>query len=66
MYRGSEFYEAFEAGDIPPALSMMSPDIVWHEAETFPMQTATAILGRMQCGTAYSRAVLPSGKGLAS
>lgn len=29
-------YEAFSTGDVPAVLSMMSPDIVWNEAENFP------------------------------
>ena len=29
-------YDALAAGDIPTALALMSPDIVWHEAENFP------------------------------
>lgn len=28
-------YEAFGAGDIPTVLSLMSPGIVWNEAESF-------------------------------
>ena len=29
-------YAAFAAGDVPAVLSVMSPDIVWNEAENFP------------------------------
>ncbi|HYI39225.1 MAG TPA: nuclear transport factor 2 family protein [Allosphingosinicella sp.] len=29
-------YEAFAAGDIPGVTGLMSPDIVWNEAENFP------------------------------
>lgn len=29
-------YAAFERGDIPAVLGMMSPDIEWNEAENFP------------------------------
>lgn len=29
-------YEAFAAGDVPTVLGLMSPDIVWEEAENFP------------------------------
>jgi uncharacterized protein len=29
-------YEAFATGDIPGVLAVMSPDIVWNEAENFP------------------------------
>lgn len=29
-------YEAFAAGDVPAVLGLMSPDIVWTEAENFP------------------------------
>ena len=29
-------YDAFAAGDVPTILGLMSPDIVWNEAENFP------------------------------
>lgn len=29
-------YDAFSAGDVPGVLGLMSPDIVWQEAENFP------------------------------
>ena len=29
-------YDAFGAGDVPSVLEVMSPDIVWNEAENFP------------------------------
>src|SRR4028118_2256158 len=29
-------YDAFATGDVPAALALMSPDIVWNEAENFP------------------------------
>lgn len=29
-------YDAFAAGDVPAVLDLMSPDIVWNEAESFP------------------------------
>ena len=38
-------YEAFEAGDIPTALAMMSSDIVWHEAENFPYADGNPYVG---------------------
>ena len=38
-------YEAFGAGDIPTALSVMSPDIVWHEAENFPYADGNPYVG---------------------
>lgn len=38
-------YEAFGAGDIPTALAVMSPDIVWHEAENFPYADGNPYIG---------------------
>jgi len=32
----SDAYAAFAAGDVPSVLAVMSPDIVWNEAENFP------------------------------
>jgi ketosteroid isomerase-like protein len=29
-------YEAFAAGDVPGVVALMSPDMVWNEAENFP------------------------------
>ncbi len=29
-------YSAFAAGDIPGVIALMSPDIIWNEAENFP------------------------------
>lgn len=29
-------YDAFAAGDVPGVVSLMSPDMVWNEAENFP------------------------------
>ena len=29
-------YDAFAAGDVPTVLGLLSPDIVWSEAENFP------------------------------
>ena len=30
-------YDSFAAGDVPAVLGAMSPDIVWNEAENFPL-----------------------------
>jgi hypothetical protein len=30
-------YDAFAAGDVPAVLAAMAPDIVWNEAENFPL-----------------------------
>jgi ketosteroid isomerase-like protein len=29
-------YDAFAAGDVPGVVALMSPDMVWNEAENFP------------------------------
>ena len=38
-------YDAFERGNIPQALSVMSPDIVWNEAENFPYADGNPYVG---------------------
>src|SRR5579862_8258180 len=38
-------YEAMEAGDIAAALSVMSPEIIWHEAENFPYADGNPYVG---------------------
>jgi hypothetical protein len=29
-------YDAFAAGDVPSVVALMSPDMIWNEAENFP------------------------------
>ncbi len=38
-------YAAFAAGDVPSVLSVMSPDIVWNEAENFPYADGNPYIG---------------------
>jgi ketosteroid isomerase-like protein len=38
-------YEAFGTGDIPAVLGMMSPEIVWNEAEHFPYADGNPYIG---------------------
>jgi ketosteroid isomerase-like protein len=38
-------YAAFAAGDMPGVLSLVSPDIVWNEAENFPYADGNPYLG---------------------
>lgn len=38
-------YAAFGAGDVPGAVSRMSPDIVWNEAEHFPYADGNPYVG---------------------
>ena len=38
-------YQAFAKGDIPSALAPMDPDIVWHEAESFPYADNNPYIG---------------------
>ncbi len=38
-------YAAFAAGDVPSVLSVMSPDIVWNEAENFPYADRNPYVG---------------------
>ena len=38
-------YDAFAAGDVPAVLGAMSPDIVWNEAENFPLADRNPYVG---------------------
>lgn len=38
-------YNAFSAGDVPGVLGVMSPDIVWMEAENFPYADGNPYVG---------------------
>jgi ketosteroid isomerase-like protein len=38
-------YEAFASGDVPAVLGAMSPDIVWNEAENFPLADRNPYVG---------------------
>jgi len=38
-------YAAFAAGDVPSVLAVMSPDIVWNEAENFPYADRNPYVG---------------------
>ena len=38
-------YEAFGAGDVPAVLGAMSGDIVWNEAENFPLADRNPYVG---------------------
>lgn len=38
-------YDAFAAGDVPGVLGVMSPDIVWMEAESYPYADGNAYVG---------------------
>ncbi len=40
-------YDAFAIGDVPGVLALMSPDIVWHEAEHFPYADGNPYVGPM-------------------
>ena len=40
-------YEAFACGDVPAALSLMDPGIVWNEAENFPYADRNPYIGPM-------------------
>jgi ketosteroid isomerase-like protein len=41
----SDAYAAFAAGDVPAVLAVMSPDIVWNEAENFPYADGNPYVG---------------------
>ena len=41
----SDAYAAFAAGDVPAVLAVMSPDIVWNEAENFPYADRNPYVG---------------------
>ena len=38
-------YQAFGSGDVPAVLGAMSPDIVWNEAENFPLADRNPYVG---------------------
>ncbi len=38
-------YAAFGSGDIPTVLSLLSPDVVWNEAENFPYADGNPYVG---------------------
>ena len=38
-------YDAFGRGDVPTVLGLMSPDIVWNEAENFPYADRNPYVG---------------------
>ena len=38
-------YDAFGKGDVPAVLGAMSPDIVWNEAENFPLADGNPYVG---------------------
>ena len=38
-------YDAFASGDVPAVLGAMSPDIVWNEAENFPLADGNPYVG---------------------
>jgi len=38
-------YQAFGTGDVPAVLGAMSPDIVWNEAENFPLADRNPYVG---------------------
>ena len=38
-------YQAFASGDVPAVLGAMSPDIVWNEAENFPLADRNPYVG---------------------
>ena len=38
-------YDAFAKGDVPAVLGAMSPDIVWNEAENFPLADGNPYVG---------------------
>ena len=38
-------YDSFAAGDVPAVLGAMSPDIVWNEAENFPLADRNPYVG---------------------
>ena len=38
-------YDSFAAGDVPAVLGAMSPDIVWNEAENFPLADGNPYVG---------------------
>jgi ketosteroid isomerase-like protein len=38
-------YAAFAAGDVPSVLAVMSPEIVWNEAENFPYADGNPYIG---------------------
>ena len=38
-------YDAFASGDVPAVLGAMSPDIVWNEAENFPLADRNPYIG---------------------
>lgn len=40
-------YDAFTRGDVPGVLGVMSPDIVWNEAENFPYADGNPYVGPM-------------------
>jgi ketosteroid isomerase-like protein len=40
-------YDAFTRGDVPGVLGVMSPDIVWNEAENYPYADGNPYVGPM-------------------
>ncbi|MEO6041863.1 MAG: nuclear transport factor 2 family protein [Croceibacterium sp.] len=38
-------YDAFAAGDVPAVLDLLSPDIVWNEADDFPYADGNPYIG---------------------
>ena len=38
-------YDAFATGDVPAVLGAMSPDMVWNEAENFPLADGNPYVG---------------------
>ena len=38
-------YDSFAAGDVPAVLGAMSPDMVWNEAENFPLADRNPYVG---------------------
>jgi len=38
-------YESFAAGDVPAVLGAMSPDMVWNEADNFPLADRNPYVG---------------------
>ncbi len=38
-------YDAFAAGDVPAVLAAMSPDMIWNEAENFPLADRNPYVG---------------------
>jgi uncharacterized protein len=39
------FYDAFRRGDVPAALSLVDPDVLWHEAESSPYDSGPGWTG---------------------